>query len=86
FHYTNELLQRGRMELEWIAGVDQLADVFTKALGPCLLGNLPGLFLGNTLNRVKSTRVVPYGVQPYSDSNDQSAQFALPTDLSSLDL
>jgi hypothetical protein len=46
FHYTNELLRRGRMVLEWIAGVDQLADVFTKALGPCLLGKFTGAVFG----------------------------------------
>jgi hypothetical protein len=37
FHYTNELLRKGRMDLEWIAGEDQLANVFTKALGPSVL-------------------------------------------------
>jgi hypothetical protein len=46
FHYTNELIQKGRMDLEWIAGVDQMADVFTKALGPCLMGKFTGAVFG----------------------------------------
>jgi hypothetical protein len=34
FHYVNELLRKGTLDLEWVAGNEQLANVFTKALGP----------------------------------------------------
>lgn len=33
FHYVNELLRLGRVEIRWIPGTAQYADVFTKALG-----------------------------------------------------
>jgi L-lactate permease len=42
FHYVNELLRKGTMALKWVAGKDQLADVFTKALGPNLLDQFTG--------------------------------------------
>jgi hypothetical protein len=37
FHYVNELLRKETLDLEWVAGKDQMANVITKALGPCLL-------------------------------------------------
>ena len=37
FHLTNEHLQKGTILLEWIPGVEQLADCFTKALGASLV-------------------------------------------------
>jgi hypothetical protein len=33
FHIINELLYQGKVRLEWISTNDQLADIFTKALG-----------------------------------------------------
>jgi hypothetical protein len=33
FHTTNELLYQKKVQLEWIKTSDQLADIFTKALG-----------------------------------------------------
>jgi hypothetical protein len=37
FHVKNGHLRKGKIDLEWIAGKDQLVDGFTKALGKILI-------------------------------------------------
>lgn len=45
FHFINELLRLGRLDIRWIQGADQHADIFSKALGNVKLRNLTDSFL-----------------------------------------
>ncbi|KAG0152517.1 hypothetical protein CROQUDRAFT_70732, partial [Cronartium quercuum f. sp. fusiforme G11] len=34
FYYINEQLHKKKVNLEWVPGQEQLADIFTKVIGP----------------------------------------------------